>query len=368
MPMAGRISLITMRQEVFELATSPNGLDSLLEPPPGMGPCRLAIVGLGWAFEHLHAPALDLFRKCGWPITITACCDIQENRRRVAQKWFPEASFFSDFNKMAEVLNGECEGLLILTNPPHTLPVLAKALSLGCPILVEKPITENPEKMKKTMEEATRMGAWVHVAYNRRFHPAFSLFQENLQALGTLHKVEAQLFRVKRNEAIFYKDTPVHPLNFLQAAFPGVCLNRFQIKGSLPPSGIPASIQCKGLADNEVPLHFYIVPSAGKAVESIRVHAEEALMVLEFTPYGLANAAALTLTSGNGSTDTLFRVDPSMSPRHGLWAQGFLGQLRHFLYAPVNGIPPCCKLEEACATLKKWHPCLAAIKKNSGEH
>lgn len=122
------------------------------------GRIRLAAIGVGGQGSS------DVTGSAACGLDVVAICDVDENPlNRMAQK-FPGAAKFSDFRKMLEKMEKECDAVTIST-PDHVHGVAAMmAMNMGKHIYCQKPLTQTVwesrmlRQLARDKKIATQMG------------------------------------------------------------------------------------------------------------------------------------------------------------------------------------------------------------------
>ena len=119
---------------------------------------RLAAIGVGGKGSS------DVTGSAACGLDVVAICDVDENPlNRMAQK-FPDAAKFSDFRKMLEKMEKDCDAVTIST-PDHVHGVAAMmAMNMGKHIYCQKPLTQTVwesrmlRQLARDKKIATQMG------------------------------------------------------------------------------------------------------------------------------------------------------------------------------------------------------------------
>ena len=179
---------------------------------------RLGIVGAGAIVQsHIDAARLSGFVPtvvCGRGGSIRALRISEENHG------------LSVASNLSELLQFELDAILIAVSTDEAAGVLDKCLERNLPIFIEKPITSDPEVLKRLKESGSGQ---VRVAYNRRFYSSISrLKQEILNQSGLVQVVIPELSMVnetrleERVRAVL--ENSVHILDLLGFVFGTVSL------------------------------------------------------------------------------------------------------------------------------------------------
>jgi predicted dehydrogenase len=144
-------------------------------------PLRLGIIGCGRVVERFHLPAL--LRSRTWKVVGVA--DPSEGRRSWAAERIPGVDAFS----AAETLLESCalDAVLVASPPSLHRDHALRALASGAHVLVEKPCGLSAQEALEMAGGATTQGKLLRVAYNRRFHPSYTLLKRRLAGADTVH-------------------------------------------------------------------------------------------------------------------------------------------------------------------------------------
>ncbi|HPQ47761.1 MAG TPA: Gfo/Idh/MocA family oxidoreductase [Clostridia bacterium] len=127
-----------------------------------MGNIRLGVIGCGEI-----AKSMLLVCKLTRGISVSALCDINEDRLNKQGRRFKKAKLFTDYNEMLSV--AEIDAVYIAL--PHYLhyPVMKRALESNKHILCEKPITIKEEDALDVVSEARERNLKIAVNYQYRY-------------------------------------------------------------------------------------------------------------------------------------------------------------------------------------------------------
>lgn len=313
-------------------------------------PVRIGFIGLGWIAEIAHFPAIEFLQEEGWPIQVTALCDTREERGEAALGRFPGARLFRDAAAM--LASGSCDAVFILTFPPATGELIRRAIEAGVAVFAEKPVTENLAEFTALIELVRRNQRMVQIGYNRRFQLLDDLFGQELARTENIISVKFRLWRVRRGEAIFYKDTMVHILNFAQYHF-GTLRFLAADCGSVfdSSSKLPSAIFAKFTDDRGATYEFDVRPRVGRDLESCEVIALDRSFSLCYAAAHNGSSPASFEVHENGSSHLEELFLSGQDAEAMAYARGFMHQAGSFLRA-ASGQEESnrCDLEDALQT------------------
>ena len=112
------------------------------------------------------------------------------------------ADFYSDDN--LEIMSRPEVGAVIVSSSEgeHVLPAL-QAISLGKPVLIEKPIAMRLNEADRILAAAASAGVDVHVGYSRRFKRSYLLMKEQI-AQGRLGQIIGANTRAYNTRAHYF--------------------------------------------------------------------------------------------------------------------------------------------------------------------
>ncbi|MBO5453049.1 MAG: Gfo/Idh/MocA family oxidoreductase [Clostridia bacterium] len=123
-------------------------------------------------------------------VTITAICDIKEDRRQAAKEEFADIPVFETAEELYK--SGLCEAVIIAV-PHFDHPSLAiKAFDAGLHVITEKPAGVYTKQVLEMNEAAEKSGKVFGIMYNQRTNPVYAKIRELIQRgeLGTIKRVQ----------------------------------------------------------------------------------------------------------------------------------------------------------------------------------
>jgi predicted dehydrogenase len=153
---------------------------------------RLGIVGAGSIVQsHIDAAKLSGFSPiaiCGRKGSIRATKLAETNHGLLAVA------------SLSELLQLELDAILIAVSTEDAVGVLEKCIESNLPILIEKPISSDPEILKRLNGLASKQ---VRVGYNRRFYSSVSKLKEELiDQTGLVQVIIPELSIAKNSNAV----------------------------------------------------------------------------------------------------------------------------------------------------------------------
>jgi len=150
---------------------------------------RCGIIGYGGAFnmgKH-HGESMHKTGK----MKVTAACDIDAKRMKVAEEDFPGIQTFTDVDQFIQ----ESETDLVTIITPHNThaPLAMKCLAAGKHVITEKPFTITTKEATDIIELAKKKKLMASVFHNRRWDGDFQALMEITQSglIGEVFHVEA---------------------------------------------------------------------------------------------------------------------------------------------------------------------------------
>jgi len=135
---------------------------------------KIGIIGLGEAWERLHAPAYSRLRD---KFEITAVCDRDIGR---AESAAAELGFtggvYSDCNKMLKDADIEAAGVMVPI--PENFECGRAAINAGKHLIAEKPFASSPKTAKELIRLKNQSGVKVLVAENYRYDEENALMKK----------------------------------------------------------------------------------------------------------------------------------------------------------------------------------------------
>ena len=90
-------------------------------------------------------------------------------------------------SKLSETFNLNIDGIIISTPSNQHIKIAKKYLSFKCPILIEKPISNNTKNVKSFLDQAKKQNSTIFVSSNMRYHPGPEKIKNNLHKVGKIY-------------------------------------------------------------------------------------------------------------------------------------------------------------------------------------
>lgn len=137
---------------------------------------RLGIVGVGnMGSIHLRNVHGGMVPK----MSVSAACDIREDRRNFVKESYPDVAVFSNAEEMYK--SGLCDAVIIAV-PHYDHPSLVKkAFEYGLNVITEKPAGVYTKQVKEMNEAAEKSDKLFGIMYNQRTNPVYQKLREMLQ-------------------------------------------------------------------------------------------------------------------------------------------------------------------------------------------
>lgn len=124
---------------------------------------RVAVIGVGYLGQH-HARIFSEFEN----VRLVGVVDKNKNRaEEIAKKYG-----CTPYSDLADILTN-VDALSIVTPTTEHFAVAIECIKAGKDILIEKPVTLNPDDAEKLIVEAHKRNVIIQVGHIERFNPAF---------------------------------------------------------------------------------------------------------------------------------------------------------------------------------------------------
>jgi myo-inositol 2-dehydrogenase / D-chiro-inositol 1-dehydrogenase len=150
---------------------------------------RVGLAGLG-NFGRLHARILSQLGA----VDLAAVCDPDSDARTWAAETLGATTTVGDFDDLLRV--PELDALFIVTPEDLHYGHVLKALTLGIPIFMEKPLSTNAADARRVVDAARAAGTFLQIGFVVRFDAQHAMLRNRIVA-GELGSIV--LFRAKRN-------------------------------------------------------------------------------------------------------------------------------------------------------------------------
>ncbi len=153
---------------------------------------RVALIGFGLAGSVFHAPLIDAAPGLRLASIVTS----NPERARRAREEHPGAEVLGSVDGLWERA-GEHELVVVATPNDSHLPLATRALELGLPAVVDKPLATSSRAGRALVEESERRGLALTVFHNRRWDSDQLTLRRLLAegALGRVHRYESRFER-----------------------------------------------------------------------------------------------------------------------------------------------------------------------------
>lgn len=152
---------------------------------------NLAIIATGhraWSLIHCVKAIPDY--------EIVAMADPTQSFREQGSKMVPQATMFTDYEKMLAATKNLDAVLVVTPGGLHADPAVA-ALSHGCHVFCEKPMAATVEDANRMIAAARKAGKILQIGQQRRYTPAFEKMAELVKQnrIGQIQFVSGHTFR-----------------------------------------------------------------------------------------------------------------------------------------------------------------------------
>ena len=150
-------------------------------------PIPSAVIGFGplHNFGHMHAAWID----AAPDLELVAICDIDAERRQVAEGEFPGVRTYADVD---ELLESDVELVSIVTPHFTHAPIATRASQAGKHVVVEKAMCLTTEEATQMIDAAKAAGTMLAVHHNRRHDGNFRAVKEIVHSgrIGDVFHIE----------------------------------------------------------------------------------------------------------------------------------------------------------------------------------
>ena len=125
-------------------------------------PVRIGLVGYGKGGRFFHAPLIAAAAGCELSGVVIRSAE----RRGDLERDHPGTPAYDD---LADLAGAGVDAVAISTPADTHMPLVLQAISLGLPVVCDKPFALSPEAARGALEATERAGVMVTVYQNRRF-------------------------------------------------------------------------------------------------------------------------------------------------------------------------------------------------------
>lgn len=143
--------------------------------------------------------------------TLVACCDVDKKRRDLAERSWPGARAFADFDEMLR--HSSASAVSIAAPAVMHYELTKKALLADRDVMVEKPFTLNVRDAEELAELADRRNRVLMVGHLLEYHPVVRRLKKLVQSgeLGPIYYIYSQrvnLGRIRGDENAMWSFAP----------------------------------------------------------------------------------------------------------------------------------------------------------------
>jgi predicted dehydrogenase len=151
-------------------------------------PVRIGLVGYGKGGRFFHAPLIFGSAGCGLAGVVTRSAE----RRGELERDYPGTPAYDD---LAQLAAAGVDAVVISTPADTHVPLSLQALSLGLPVVCDKPFALQSAAARQVVEAAERAGLPLTVYQNRRFDADLLTVQAVIGSgeLGQVNRFESRI-------------------------------------------------------------------------------------------------------------------------------------------------------------------------------
>ena len=149
---------------------------------------RIGLVGYGKGGRFFHAPLIAAAEGCELAGVVTRSAQ----RRDELARDYPGTPAYDD---LAQLASAGVDAVAISTPADTHVPLAVQAVSLGLPVVCDKPFALQSAAARQLLAEAERAGVLVTVYQNRRFDADFLTVRAVIEAgeLGRITRFESRI-------------------------------------------------------------------------------------------------------------------------------------------------------------------------------
>jgi len=250
-------------------------------------PFRICTIGCGGIATGRHGPSYAAYASARPDTELVACCDLNRDRAVAFQHKFGFARCYTDLVQMLET---ERPDAVCLVSPvPVTCELSCKVMSMGYPLLMEKPPGRTLEELERMIAAADAADVPQQVAFNRRYAPLSREFRRVLVDDIPPHAVQHiryEMVRVQRKDRDF-STTAIHGIDaarFLVGSDYAHVRFHYQPLPELGPGVCNIFMDCT--FESGATGHLSFCPVSGMVVERATLHALDHTLLLHHPVHG----------------------------------------------------------------------------------
>jgi predicted dehydrogenase len=145
-------------------------------------------------------------------VGLAACCDVDAARAEAYREKYGFARSYTDLHDMLE--EEQPDAVCLMAPVELTCELSCEILSLGYPLLMEKPPGLNGEECRRMIAAAEEAGVPNQVSFNRRYCPLVAELKQQLAAFAPeqIQDIRYDFFRIGRKDPDF-STTAIHGID-----------------------------------------------------------------------------------------------------------------------------------------------------------
>jgi predicted dehydrogenase len=157
---------------------------------------KIGVVGFGKGGRYFHAPLIDAANGC----EVAAVVARSPNNRGAFVQDYPGLPIFSTITEMANVVDA-----VVISTPLDThLELAREAISLGLPVVIDKPFGPNADSARAVIKETEANNVLLTVYQNRRWDADYLTVKKVLEsgALGDVWLFESRMEQYSPSDGV----------------------------------------------------------------------------------------------------------------------------------------------------------------------
>lgn len=230
---------------------------------------KICVIGCGDMSTTGHGPSFKKYKNDYIDVSLSACCDLNEEKAKEYAQKFGFEKYYTDYEKMLDEIKPDAVSLISPVKVTKNLSI--DIMKKGYNIILEKPPGLNSDETRQMLEAAKKSGVFVRTSFNRRYTPVILKLKENLRDKN-IFNITYQMYRHGRKDKDF-ATTAIHAIDVVKN-IAGADYKKVEFTyQELPEIGENVTnIYLNCLFENGIVAQITIVPVGGCVLDRITVN------------------------------------------------------------------------------------------------